>query len=129
MQGLKWVADRRAVKQILLNLISNAVKFTAKGGCVTVRANATKTHARIEITDTGIGIPAEALGKIGRPFFQVENQFTKSHKGSGLGLAISGSLAQMHGGDMDIRSTPGEGTSITIVLPLQPIGDAATFVA
>ena len=127
--GLEVVADRRAVKQILLNLISNAVKFTAKGGCVTVRANATKTHARIEITDTGIGIPAEALGKIGRPFFQVENQFTKSHKGSGLGLAISGSLAQMHGGDMDIRSTPGEGTSITIVLPLQPIGDAATFVA
>jgi len=127
--GLTVMADRRAVKQMLLNLISNAAKFTPENGSITVHATTTKTHARIEIIDTGIGISQQAIGKIGRPFVQVENQFTKSHKGSGLGLAISGSLAQMHGGDMDIRSEADTGTTVTIMLPLEPREGDNAFVA
>ena len=79
-------ADKRAVKQILLNLLSNAVKFTPSKGRVTIRLSKAKEHAKITITDTGIGIPESELGKLGRPFEQVENQLTKSHRGSGLGF-------------------------------------------
>ena len=69
-------------------------------------------------SDTGIGIPADRIAALGRPFVQVENQFTKSHKGSGLGLAIARSLVELHGGTMAITSAQGEGTTITITLPI-----------
>jgi two-component system cell cycle sensor histidine kinase PleC len=72
----------------------------------------------IYVEDTGIGIPKEALSKLGRPFEQVENQFTKTHKGSGLGLAIARSLIELHNGTMRIRSTPGAGTVVLVRLPL-----------
>ena len=70
------------------------------------------------MVDTGIGIPKEALGKLGRPFEQVESQLTKSHQGSGLGLAIARSLTELHGGTMRIRSTPGRGTIVLVRLPV-----------
>ena len=110
--------DKRALKQILLNLLSNAVKFTPEGGHISVRARVNGGAAVIAIEDTGIGIPSDALAKIGRPFEQVESQFTKTHKGSGLGLAIAKSLTELHGGAMRIRSTEGMGTSVVIRLPL-----------
>ncbi|GBF28276.1 non-motile and phage-resistance protein [bacterium MnTg02] len=111
-------ADKRALKQILINLISNAIRFTPEKGQVTVRL--TKSHGliRLSITDTGVGIPKRDLAKLGRPFEQVENQFTKSHKGSGLGLAISRSLVELHGGDLLIRSKIGEGTTVTCRFPV-----------
>jgi len=112
-------ADRRAVKQIALNLLSNAVKFTPDGGAVTVRARQRGGMVTIAICDNGIGIPKEALRKLGRPFEQVESQLTKRHQGSGLGLAIAKSLAEMHGGAMRIRSTLGTGTMVVVRLPLE----------
>lgn len=110
-------ADRRAVKQILINLLSNAVKFTGYDGHITVRAHQTQAALFITIQDTGCGIPKSALKKIGQPFEQVENQFTKSHTGSGLGLAISRSLAELHGGTLRIRSTQGVGTIVCVRIP------------
>jgi len=111
-------ADRRAVKQILLNLLSNAVKFSNDGGRIHVRARRRADCVTISIEDNGIGISKQNLKKLGRPFEQVQNQFTKSHKGSGLGLAISRSLTQMHGGAMKIRSNEGHGTIVSLRLPL-----------
>ncbi len=111
-------ADRRATKQILINLLSNAVKFSRDGGKVSLRARRIGKNVTITIADHGIGIPAMALKKLGRPFEQVQNQFTKSHKGSGLGLAISRSLAELHGGTMRIRSQEGRGTIVSLRLPL-----------
>ena len=102
----------------MLNLLSNAVKFTAEGGRITVRARRSAGSVRIAMVDTGIGIPKEALGKLGRPFEQVESQLTKSHQGSGLGLAIARSLTELHGGTMRIRSTPGRGTIVLVRLPV-----------
>jgi two-component system cell cycle sensor histidine kinase PleC len=117
-------ADRRAVKQIALNLLSNAVKFTPDGGAVTVWARRRDGKVTIAIADDGIGIPKEALRKLGRPFEQVGSQLTKRHQGSGLGLAIAKSLVELHGGAMRIRSKLGQGTAVVVRLPLdakQPV--------
>jgi two-component system cell cycle sensor histidine kinase PleC len=110
-------ADRRALKQIALNLLSNAVKFTPDGGAVTVQGRLRGGAVIIGITDNGIGIPRQALQKLGRPFEQVESQLTKRHQGSGLGLAIAKSLVELHGGAMRIRSRLGRGTLVMVRLP------------
>ncbi|MCW5691823.1 MAG: PAS domain-containing protein [Pseudolabrys sp.] len=117
---LQLRADRRALKQIALNLLSNAVKFTPAGGHVAVRGRTTDHCFVLSIADSGIGITADALARLGRPFEQVESHISKSHQGSGLGLAIAKSLAELHGGRMRIRSTPGRGTVVTVRLPLLP---------
>ncbi len=111
-------ADKRALKQIVINLVSNAIKFTPEGGRVIVRLTRSHGLIRLNISDNGVGIPKSDLAKLGRPFEQVENQFTKSHKGSGLGLAISRSLVELHGGDLLIRSKVGEGTVVTCRFPV-----------
>jgi len=111
-------ADRRALKQIALNLLANAVKFTPAGGHVTVRGRRAGCCVSVAISDSGIGIAKEALEKLGRPFEQVESQLTKTHQGSGLGLAIAKSLVALHGGRMLIRSTPGRGTTVIVRLPV-----------
>ena len=116
---IELTADRRAIKQILINLLSNAVKFSNDGGRIHIRAMQRKECVTISIEDNGIGISRHDLRKLGRPFEQVQNQFTKSHKGSGLGLAISRSLAELHGGAMKIRSTEGNGTIVSLRLPLK----------
>lgn len=114
-------ADKRALKQVLINLFANAVKFTPDGGQVTVTTETEPKFAKVTIRDTGIGIPARDIEKLGRPFEQVENQFTKSKGGSGLGLAISRSLIELHGGRIDIASRVGAGTTVTVRLPLSAI--------
>jgi two-component system cell cycle sensor histidine kinase PleC len=116
--AIRLRADRRMVKQIIINLLSNAVKFTPDGGRITVRARVVGNYVNIAIEDTGIGIPKDALKKLGKPFEQVESQLTKSHRGSGLGLAIAKSLSELHGGAMRIRSTLGSGTIVLVRLPL-----------
>ncbi len=116
-ESMKLYADRRAIKQIAINLLSNAVKFTGEGGHISLRARKVAGAVTLTIEDTGCGIPKEALKKLGRPFEQVENQFSKSHTGSGLGLAISRSLAEMHGGALKIRSTEGVGTIVSVRFP------------
>ena len=115
--GIRVIADGRLLKQIVLNLLSNAVKFTPEGGRVIVRARSSGAQARISIMDSGIGIPKDALARLGRPFEQVESHITKTHQGSGLGLAIAKSLTELHGGTMRIRSTPGRGTLVLLRMP------------
>ena len=110
-------ADKRAVKQVLLNLLSNAVKFTPAGGSIYLTGDTKDGIVTIGVEDTGIGIPASALPKIGRPFEQVESQHSKSHKGTGLGLALSRSLVELHGGTLTIESTEGVGTTVSFTLP------------
>ena len=117
--GLSFIGDRRAIKQVVLNLLSNAVKFTPDGGRVTLSASKDASGVSIAIVDTGIGIPADHIATLGRPFVQVENQFTKSHKGSGLGLAIARSLVELQGGRMTIASTANVGTTVTLTFPPQ----------
>jgi two-component system cell cycle sensor histidine kinase PleC len=119
-RGLRMSGDRRALKQIMLNLLSNAVKFTPAGGRIRVRARAIGTAILFTVADSGIGIPTAAVKKLGRPFEQVSNQFTKNHRGSGLGLAITASLASLHGGAMRIRSREGAGTVVSVRLPAEP---------
>jgi two-component system cell cycle sensor histidine kinase PleC len=116
-RDLHMRGDRRALTQIMLNLLSNAVKFTPAGGRIRVRARAVGNAITFSVADTGIGIPRDALNKLGRPFEQVSNQFTKNHRGSGLGLAIAGSQVSLHGGSMRIRSTEGLGTVVSVRLP------------
>jgi two-component system cell cycle sensor histidine kinase PleC len=124
-------ADPRALKQVLLNLCSNAVKFTPEGGQVTVRTFAVDRAVAIQVCDSGIGIAQEDIPRLARPFEQIESQHSKSHQGSGLGLALSKSLVEMHGGKLAIESTLGEGTTVTFTLPLAsdiPIaGDTESF--
>jgi two-component system cell cycle sensor histidine kinase PleC len=118
--SLHMRGDRRALTQVMLNLLSNAVKFTPAGGRIRVRARAIGGSATFSVSDSGIGIPKDALTKLGRPFEQVSNQFTKNHRGSGLGLAIAASQTSLHGGTMRIRSTEGRGTIVSVRLPLAP---------
>jgi len=112
--------DRRALKQVMINLLANAVKFTPVGGDVTVRTYRYRDSMRIAIADTGVGIPRHEIAKLGRPFEQVENQFTKGHRGTGLGLAISRSILELHGGRLEIKSRLGEGTTVTCIFPSTP---------
>lgn len=116
-EGMRIQVDRRAMKQILLNLMSNAVKFTPNDGCVTVRARLERDYVVIAVEDNGIGIPKRELERLGQPFVQVENQFTKTHQGSGLGLAIARSLTELHRGKMEIQSEVGVGTTVVVRLP------------
>jgi two-component system cell cycle sensor histidine kinase PleC len=115
---IKLRADKRAIKQIAINLLSNAVKFTQEGGRVRLRVRGSVGSVAFMFEDNGIGIPKEALKKLGRPFEQVESLLTKTHQGSGLGLAIAKSLAELHGGAMRIRSTPNKGTVVLLRLPV-----------
>jgi two-component system cell cycle sensor histidine kinase PleC len=115
--AISVVADRRAVKQIIVNLLSNAVKFTPDGGKVVVRSRVLSDSIVLMIADTGIGIAPQSLLRLGRPFEQVESQLTKTYHGSGLGLAIARSLTQLHGGSMRLRSKLGTGTVVCVSLP------------
>ena len=119
--SMSLFADRRAIKQIVLNLLSNAVKFTGEGGTISLRARNASGALTLSIEDNGCGIPKHALGKLGRPFEQVQNQFSKNHTGSGLGLAISRSLAEMHGGALKIRSREGIGTIVSVRIPIRKV--------
>jgi len=110
-------ADRRAVKQILVNLLSNGVKYTPPGGEVRIAAKAAGSAIEITVSDTGTGISKTDLQRMGKPFEQVENAETRAKEGTGLGLALVKSLAQMHGGTAILDSILGEGTTVTVRLP------------
>jgi two-component system cell cycle sensor histidine kinase PleC len=115
---LMVVADPVKMKQVVLNLLSNAIKFTKEGE---VRLEAERREGRlfIRVSDTGIGIPPDKIEKLGRPFVQVADQYSRAQGGSGLGLAISRSLVEMHGGRLTIRSEEGKGTVVTVELPCE----------
>ncbi|WP_420959887.1 ATP-binding protein [Brucella sp. IR073] len=116
------VADRRAVQQILFNLVSNAVKFTDKGGCVTIDAGVQDMRGQrmlvFSVSDTGIGMAADDLARLCRPFTQLDNAYTRAHEGTGLGLSLVKGLVDLHEGALEIASRQGEGTIVTVRLPL-----------
>jgi cell cycle sensor histidine kinase DivJ len=112
------VADGRACRQILINLLSNAVKFTPRGGEIKVAARRRNDRLVFKVSDTGIGISAEDLPRVGDPFFQAGSAYARSHDGTGLGLSVVRGLVGLHHGDLRIESTLGQGTSVTISLPL-----------
>ena len=114
-------ADERAFKQILLNLLSNALKFTPTGGLIRVRARQEGGAIRIAVTDSGIGIAKSDLARLGRPFEQVETQHAKTTHGTGLGLALTKALVHLHGGRFDLESEPGVGTTAEFTLPLAAV--------
>ncbi len=111
-------ADRRAIQQILINLVSNAVKFTPDGGTITVDAQRIGGQLQFQVSDTGIGISENDLEGIGRPFTQVQNDYTRQYEGTGLGLSLVKGLVALHDGAMTIESAPEMGTTVTVCLPI-----------
>ncbi len=112
-------ADRRAVQQILINLVSNAIKFTPDGGNVDIGAKRIGSRLHFWVSDTGIGIAEENLGDLGKPFMQIQNGYTRAFEGTGLGLSLVKGLVALHDGTMSVESAPGEGTKVTISLPVE----------
>ena len=110
-------ADPRAVKQILLNLTTNAIKFTPEGGMVRIAVEAKSAGLIVHVSDTGIGISEQDIARLAQPFEQIDSQHSRQHEGTGLGLALSKSLVELHGGNFKISSVVGEGTTVTFTLP------------
>jgi cell cycle sensor histidine kinase DivJ len=126
--------DPRAFKQIVLNLVSNAIKFTERGGTVTVSAAAEGARLVLRVTDNGVGIAADDLKRIGDPFFQAGKTYQRRHEGTGLGLSIVKSLVALHCGEISVHSRIDEGTTVMVALPLafsppaqQPPNNIATL--
>jgi two-component system, cell cycle sensor histidine kinase DivJ len=112
------VADKRAIKQILINLLSNAIKFTRRGGKVVVAGEVEGAFATLAVEDTGVGIAEDDLSHVGDPFFQVRTAYDRTHDGTGLGLSIVKGLVELHGGYLAIRSRVGVGTRVAVRLPI-----------
>ncbi len=110
-------ADPRAVKQILLNLTTNAIKFTPEGGMVRIAVEPKSAGLIVHVSDTGIGISKDDIARLAQPFEQIDSQHSRKHEGTGLGLALSKSLVELHGGNFKISSVVGEGTTVTFTLP------------
>ena len=114
------LADRRATRQILTNLVSNAVKFTPDGGQVTLGARRLGDRIEIAVTDTGIGVAPEHIERIGQPFYQVETGYARRSDGAGLGLSIVRGLVELHAGTLVIQSEPNKGSRFSVTLPVDP---------
>ena len=122
-EPVEVAADRRALKQIMLNLLSNAIKFTPADGSVTVTLEAIGPYLEIIVSDTGVGVAPADLKRLGRPFEQAGDADQRA-QGTGLGLSLVRALAELHGGRMTIDSTLGEGTAVTVRLPVVVSGRA-----
>lgn len=117
-QSFSFSADRRLTKQILLNLLTNAIKFTEDGGHVHVTAEETEDGGcRLIVEDTGIGMSEDEIEKALTPFGQVDGTMTRRHEGTGLGLPLVAAFVDVHKGTLDISSTKGQGTKVTVTLP------------
>jgi PAS domain S-box-containing protein len=114
--------DRAKAEQILLNLLTNAIKFTGDGGQIDVTCKVGREHTSIQVKDTGVGIPQDKLENIFEPFVQIGRTHTSLHEGTGLGLAISRDLAHALAGDLSVESEPGSGSTFTLVLPRERSG-------
>jgi PAS domain S-box-containing protein len=114
-----FLGDPQRMKQILVNLLTNSIKFTPTHGKVImdVRTDADRNHIQFSITDTGIGISADEQKKLFKPFFQVDSSLTRQQEGSGLGLALVHKLVKMHSGRVDVESQLGKGSTFTVTLP------------
>ena len=116
-------ADKRACKQILLNLLANAIKFTEEGGYVEVSATRSGGDIELAVEDNGIGIAAEDIAKLGNPFIQAESSYDRNYEGAGLGLSVVKGLVGLHGGSFAIESELGKGTKVRIRLPIENAKD------
>ncbi len=116
--GISVNADREKLRQIVLNLLTNSIKFTESRGRIVIRCGIDGDLARVDVTDTGRGIAADQVGRVFEPFVQVDSTFTRSHDGVGLGLAISRDLARAMGGDLTLVSELERGSTFTLTLPL-----------
>jgi signal transduction histidine kinase len=112
------VADERKLKQVVVNLLANAVKFTPDGGTVSVRAARENGEVRLSVHDTGIGIAAADHQRIFEEFQQASHQGERSREGTGLGLSLSKRMVELHGGTISVESAPGKGSTFTVALPL-----------
>lgn len=121
--------DPRAFKQIVLNLVANAVKFTERGGNVIVSASVEGPRLILRVTDTGVGIAADDLKRIGDPFFQAGKTYQRKHEGTGLGLSIVKGLVGLHHGEINVQSKVGEGTTVSVALPLNFTTEAPSNIA
>jgi two-component system, cell cycle sensor histidine kinase DivJ len=121
--------DLRAFRQILLNLVANAIKFTERGGTVTVSAVVEGSRLVMRVSDTGVGIAAEDIKRLGDPFFQAGTTYQRRHEGTGLGLSIVKSLVGLHGGEMEVQSELDHGTTVKVSLPLAWVKAAPSNVA
>lgn len=117
-------ADQRAIRQVLINLAGNAIKFTDAGGVVSIDAAREGKMLKLTVSDTGIGIASDKIDLLGQPFMQVQNEYTRRYEGTGLGLSLVKGLVALHGGTFVIASQPGEGTVVTIMLPADGSGMA-----
>ena len=116
----RLLADARALRQVLINLLTNAVKFTPAGGRITVAIAGTADGGTcLSVADTGVGIAEEDLQRVREPFEQVADAYAPTHRGTGLGLTIAGALVDAHGGRLEIDSTPGEGTTVRVLFPAE----------
>ncbi len=126
IKAVELAADRRACKQILLNLISNAIKFSPQGGVVTAGVRFESKYAVLFVSDTGIGISERDVALLGTPFVQADNNRGRKYEGTGLGLSLVKGLASLQGGTLDIRSTLGKGTTVSVRLPLHELESTPT---
>jgi two-component system, cell cycle sensor histidine kinase DivJ len=115
-------ADQRAIQQILINLVGNAIKFTEPGGAVTIDAAIVGGDLAITVSDTGIGIAADMLEQVGKPFVQLQSEYSRQYEGTGLGLSLVKGLVALHGGTFDITSEPGKGTAISVTISIDGSG-------
>lgn len=111
-------ADPRALRQVVINLVSNAIKFTEHGGKVDIVARALGSEIELVVSDTGVGIPESDLAKLGDPFFQGRATYDRMYEGTGLGLSVVMGLVKLHGGTVEIESRLRKGTKVTVRLPL-----------
>jgi two-component system, OmpR family, phosphate regulon sensor histidine kinase PhoR len=120
-EELEWVGDARALERILLNLLDNAVKYTPPGGTVTLRAQSANDRLMLSVRDTGVGLEPKHLPRIFERFYRVDKGRSRDQGGTGLGLSIVKHLAAALGGDVQVNSRPGAGSTFTVLLPLAPV--------
>ena len=120
--------DKSRIEQVLLNILSNAVRYTPEGGSISVRAGRSKNTVWMEVADTGIGIPPEDLPRIFDRFYRVDKARSRASGGTGLGLSIANDIVIRHNGNISVESTVGKGTTMTVTLPIEtPVQQTGHF--
>jgi len=114
----EMTADRRAIVQIMINILSNAIKFTEIGGAVRLDVERTGRSIKFKVVDTGIGISDQHIKKLGQPFYQADSKYDRKYEGTGLGLSVVYGLVDLHGGSVRFQSQMGEGTTVVVTLPV-----------